>query len=59
MVNLRRFLDIRRTDRVPEVWIRELCGVTKGVDERIDDGFLHGSDMWRRWRTTGLLRESK
>ena len=21
-------------------WIRKLCGVTKGVDERIDEGFL-------------------
>ena len=27
-------------DRVPNVWIRELCGVTKEEDERIDKGVL-------------------
>ena len=25
---------------VPNAWIRKLCGVTKGVDERIDEGVL-------------------
>ena len=29
-------LGIRRVDEVPNAWIRELCGVTKGVDKRID-----------------------
>ena len=38
--NLRNLLGIRRTDRVPNARIRELCGVTKGVDERIDEGVL-------------------
>ena len=32
MDNLREFVGIRRMDRVP----RELCGVKKGVDEKID-----------------------
>ena len=27
-------------DRVPNAWIRESCGVTKGVDEKIDEGVL-------------------
>ena len=27
-------------DIVPNAWIRELCGVTKWVDERIDEGVL-------------------
>ena len=27
-------------DRVPNERIRELCGVSKGVDERIDEGVL-------------------
>ena len=27
-------------DRVPNSRTRELCGVTKGVDERIDEGVL-------------------
>ena len=29
--------------------------VTKGVDEKIDEGVLR----WFGWRTTGLLRESE
>ena len=40
MDNLRSLLDIKRMDRVLNARIRELCGVTKGVDERIDEGFL-------------------
>ena len=39
-VNLRGLLGIRRMDRVPNVWIRELCSVMKGADERIDEGVL-------------------
>ena len=33
-------LSIRRMDRVPNAWIRELCGVKKGLHERIDEGVL-------------------
>ena len=33
-------LGTRRMDKVPNVRIRELCGVTKGVDERIGKGIL-------------------
>ena len=33
---LRGLLGIRKMDEVP----REFCGVTKGVDERIDEGVL-------------------
>ena len=40
MDNLRGLLDIRRMDRVPNAWIRELCGVKKGLDKRIDEGIL-------------------
>ena len=36
MDNLRGLLGIRRLDRVPNARIRELCGVAKGVNERID-----------------------
>ena len=39
MDNLRPLLGIRRMSRVPNK-IRELCGVMKGVDERIDEGVL-------------------
>ena len=40
MDNLRVLLSIRRVNSVPNEQIRELCGVTKGVDERIDEGVL-------------------
>ena len=40
MDNLRGLLGIRKRDKVPIAWIRVLCGVTKGVDERIDEGVL-------------------
>ena len=41
MDNLRGLLGIRRMDRVQNAWIRELCGVMKGVDERIGESLLH------------------
>ena len=58
MDNLRDLLGIRRMDKVPNARKRQLCGVTKGVDEKIDEVFSDGSDMWRDWRMTGLLRGS-
>ena len=40
MDNLIDFLVIRRMDSDPNARIRELCGGTKGVDERIDECVL-------------------
>ena len=40
MHNLRGLLGIRRMDRIPNSRIGELCGVTKGEDERTDEGVL-------------------
>ena len=40
MDNLKGLLGIRRMNRIPNAQIRELCGVTKRVDERIDEGAL-------------------
>ena len=40
MDNLRGLLSIRRMDKVLNAWIRELYGVIKGVNERIDEGVL-------------------
>ena len=40
MDNLIGLLSIRRMGRVPNARIREVCGVTKGVDERIDEDVL-------------------
>ena len=52
-------LGIRRMDKVPNARIRQLFGVTKGVDEKIDmKMFSYSSDMWKEWGMTGLLRGS-
>ena len=40
MDDLRGLLGIRRMDRDPNAWIRELLGVMKGVDLRTDKGAL-------------------
>ena len=40
MNNLRGLLGIRRMDKVPNARIKELSGVAKCVDERIDEGVL-------------------
>ena len=40
MGSLRGLLSIRRMDKVPNARIRELCGMTKGVDEKIDESVL-------------------
>ena len=40
MDNLRELLGIRMMDMVPNARIRELCGVKKGLEERIDEGVL-------------------
>ena len=54
MDNLREFLGIRRIDKVPSARIKKLCGVKKGLDERINEGVLR----WRGWRWIRLPRES-
>ena len=43
MDNPRGLLGIRRMDKVPNLWIMQLCGVMKGVDEKIDEG----SVIWK------------
>ena len=40
MDNLRSLLGIRMMDRLLNARNRELCGVTKGVDERINEYVL-------------------
>ena len=41
MDKIKSLLDIRRRDRVLNAWIRELCGVVKWVDERIEADVLY------------------
>ena len=38
--SLRGFLGSRSMDRIPNKRIKELCGVMKGIDERIEEGIL-------------------
>ena len=41
MDNLRGLLGITKMeDRIPNAWIKELCGVRKGLDKIIDEGIL-------------------
>ena len=40
MNNLRGLLGIKRMYKVPNARIRQFCGVTKGLDEKIDEGVL-------------------
>ena len=40
MDNLRGLLGIIRIDKVLNAWIRQLCGVTKGVDKKMEGGVL-------------------
>ena len=35
-----RFAGYQENDKVPNARIRQLCGGTKGVDERIEEGVL-------------------
>ena len=48
MDNLRGMLGIRRMGRVLNARIKELCGVRKGLDERIDEGVLQWFDHVER-----------
>ena len=37
MNNLRDLLGTSRSDRIPNARIRELCGMKKGLDEKINE----------------------
>ena len=43
-------------DKVPNPLINQFCGVTKDVDEKIDEGVLRWFGRVERWRMIGLLR---
>ena len=38
--NLKSLVGIRRMDKASNAGIRQLCGMTKGLDEKIDEGVL-------------------
>ena len=56
MDSLKGLLGIRKMERVPNARIRELRGAKKGLDDRIDEGVLWCSAMWRGWKMIGLQR---
>ena len=48
-------------DKVSNTRIWQMCEVTMGVDENVDEFmkvFSDGLAMWREWRMIGLLRGS-
>ena len=57
MDNLRGLLGIRGVDKVPNLRIRHLCGVTKVEDEKIDEDtlrwFSHVERMENDWNAKG------
>ena len=55
MDSLRDLLGIRRMNKVPNAWIRQLCRVTKSADKKIDKGVLR---WFGEWKMTGLVRGS-
>ena len=57
MDTLRRLLGIMRMDRVPNTRMRELCGVRKGLDERIE-GVLRWFGHVERMEREGSPRQS-
>ena len=56
MDNLRGLLCIRRMGRVPNAWIRELCGVKKDLDERIDEGMIQWFGHVERMENDGIAK---
>ena len=53
MDSLKGLLGIRRADRVSNARIRELCGVKKGLNERIDEGVLRWFSHVERMERNG------
>ena len=53
---LRGLLGIRRINRVPNEWIRELHRVTKRVGERIDEGVLRGFGHIERMKNDRIAK---
>ena len=54
LYNIKGLLGIRRIDKVMNARIRQLCGVTKGVDKKIDEGVLRWFDHVERMENDSL-----
>ena len=56
MENLGGLLGFRRMDRFPNAQIRKLCGVKKGLEERIDEGVLRWFGHVERMERDGIAK---
>ena len=59
--NLRSFIEIRRKDRMPNVLVRELCGVKKRAYDKTDESVLLEFDHERMGKAEvlkGFTKES-
>ena len=56
MDNLRGLLGIRRMYKISNAWIKELKGVAKCVDERIDDGILQWFGQVKRVENDRIVK---
>ena len=56
MDNFKGLLGIRRIYRVPNARVRELCGVKKGLDERIDEGVLRWLGHVEKMESDGIVK---
>ena len=59
MNNLRGLFGIRKMDRLLNVQIRELCGVTKGLDDGTDESVRRRFDNIERMRKDRKPRKSR
>ena len=56
MYKLRGLLGIRRINKVPSTRLGQLCGVAKGVDEKIDEGVLRWSGHVERMENDRIVK---
>ena len=56
MDNLRGLLCIRRMDKVPNARIRQLCGVTKGVNEKIEESIFRWFGNVERMKNDSIVK---
>ena len=54
--NLRGLSGIRKVNRILNAWIRELCGMKKGLDERIDEGLLQWFSHVQRMKSDRIAK---
>ena len=56
MDSLRGLLGIRKIDKVPNTRIRQLCRVTRGIGEKIDEGVLRWFEHMERMENDRIAK---